>query len=373
MGRVNTNKIPTLAFLLVAIGLGSLLVTIPNVRAQTPITSITSLQSPASTSVTDGATVKVSVTYNVPSSGYYFAVALWDLNAEGYALGAAQSANRSCMPQLFSSVALCGYVASTSGSDTVTFNFGFSTEGTYSLAAIAFVANSTQVISDSISSRNFTIEVTPAKFLLTLRVPSQVSASIDGVVQSPGAVQTSLFSGVHVISVPEVVDTKTPGVRLRFDHWSDGHAAIPSRAVYLQAASMLEAVYVTQYSLTLSTPYGVATGGGWYDADSSVQISILPTSEPMTGLLGSLGGKWTFQGWYAGQVSVPLLGKSSSASVTVYTPTNLTAHWAADYSIPALIIGIVAGLVIVIVVVLITRRRPAAASVVTSQTQPIQV
>jgi hypothetical protein len=205
------------------------------------------------------------------------------------------------------------------------------------------------VISGSESMKTFTITVTlapPAKVSLTITVPSQVSVSVDGTAWPAGIVQAGLPPGSHTISVPLMVDT-SPGVRLWFDSWKDGYPS-PARTLNLQADSSFEAVYVTEYNLTLSTPYGDAVGAGWYDSGSSAQISS-PASEPMSGVLGDLGGKWVFQGCYEGQT---LVSPSSSTTIAMYTPHSLTAHWTADYLTPAswilpLIVVAIAALLII--------------------------
>ena len=327
-------------------------VTVPNVMAQT--TSITNLQSPAGATVGKDVVVTIAVTYNLGASGFTLGVAIFDLDTGWYAQGTVQSTENNCIAAVRTgNIAFCEYFVSASGSDTVTFNLQLSTAKSYALLATALLGDSSgNPILDSLSTRDFRITVASDKFSLAITVPSQVSASIDGATQSAGIVQAGLSQGSHVISVPDTVDTKTPGVRLRFDHWNDGYV-LPTRTVNLQADSTFEAMYVTQYSLTLSTPYGNAAGVGWYDKYSSAQIST-PASQPMSGVLGSLGGKWTFQGWYEGQTMV---STSSSTTITMNNPRSLTAHWTGDYLMPAIIIGVPIAVALIAAVFLAPRKK----------------
>jgi len=120
-----------------------------------------------------------------------------------------------------------------------------------------------------------------------------------------------------------------------FDHWSDGSKQ-SSRTEYLTDDTSLVAVYDTQYTLTLTDPS--AAGGGWYDQGSTAQFSV-PSSEPLPGILGLLGGTQTFQGWYE---NGKLLSSSSAASITMNAPQVLSTQWAANIIAPvAIIIGIV--------------------------------
>ncbi len=316
-------------------------------------TSITNLQSPAGAIVGKDAVVTIMVTYNLGSSGYTLGVAIFDLDTGWYAQGTVQSSKNNCIESVQTgNIAFCESFVSASGSDTVTFNLQLSTAKSYALLAAALLGDSSgNPILDSVSTKDFTITAAPDKFSLTITVPTQVSANIDGATQPAGIVHASLSPGSHAISVPDTVDTKTPGVRLRFDHWNDDYTLL-TRTVNLQADSTFEAVYVTQYGLTLSTPYGNAAGAGWYDRDWSAQISA-PASEPMSGVLGRLGGRWTFQGWYDGQT---LVSTSSSITITMNSPRSLTAHWTGNYLMPAIIIGVPIAVALIAVVFLALRK-----------------
>ena len=333
----------------------------PNVRAQT--TSITNVQSPTHALTEEDVSVKVALTYDGGPNGAYVFVAIQDMDSRFFAVGNATS------PQCIKSasgtnVATCFYIpASTSGSDVIAFNLQFYFLGMNRLQAlVGFDDSAYQVISDSVSVKEFTILVTDRNLSLTVRVPHPVSVSIDGAQQNAGNVFTNVNLGTHTISVPDTVNVES-GTRLRFDHWTDGETRT-SRRENLQHDATFEAIYVTQHALTLESSQGSPTGAGWYDEGSSAGFSANAT-QPMSGVLGSLGGKSAFQGWYEGQ---SLVNKSSNASITMEMAHSLTARWAADYTIPLIVIGVIAGAVLVgITVIFLHRRR------LTLTPQPVQV
>lgn len=72
-------------------------------------------------------------------------------------------------------------------------------------------------------------------------------------------------------------------------------------------------------------------------------VSLSSTVEPMSGLLGTLGGKWVFDAWYE---EGGLVTRSTSWSIALNSSRCLEARWQADYTAP---IVLVAGIVIVAV------------------------
>jgi ABC-type uncharacterized transport system YnjBCD ATPase subunit len=95
----------------------------------------------------------------------------------------------------------------------------------------------------------------------------------------------------------------------------------------------------------------MATGEGWYDPGSTVTISA-PESEPMSGILGVLGGKLRFQAWYEGK---NLLTNSSIDIITVEKPRTLTVVWQYDYTMPLVVI-LATIMVLTLAYVLVYRR-----------------
>ncbi len=118
----------------------------------------------------------------------------------------------------------------------------------------------------------------------------------------------------------------------------------------------IEAVYVTQHLLTLVGAGENATVAGWYDADSVATFST-NQYQPITGLLGEIGAKSTFQGWYE---NTQLITSSPNGTISMDKPHTLTAVWQIDYTVPGgITLGIVAAIVVAYLVVRRSKTKPA--------------
>ncbi len=220
--------------------------------------------------------------------------------------------------------------------------------GTWDLNMTAFLLDSNgNLIPQSVSSIPFAIQLTPA--ILRVIVPANVAVSIDGVKQPPGPAQVPVVLGEHNITLPTIaqIDTTT---RVRFNHWADG-STDSNRTVLITNDTSIEVVYVTQHLLTVAGPQLTSEGAGWYDEGAAATFSV-PAVEPMSGPLGSLGGKLRFQGWYE---NGELLTDQTTGTITMSTPHTITAIWQTDYSVPAaILVGII---IILILAYLVARRR----------------
>ena len=169
-------------------------------------------------------------------------------------------------------------------------------------------------------------------------MPDSVTVFVDGRNRSQGSIRLSLIAGYHNVSVPDTIQLSND-TRIRFMEWSDGSTQA-NRTVLLNHSLDLEANYVTQYLLVVESPLSVS-GAGWYDQGTNATISANSTV-PMNGLLGILGGRWVFQGWYGnGQ----MLASSSSVSLQMNHPLSVTARWSPDYLIPLILLAAFALLV----------------------------
>jgi len=185
------------------------------------------------------------------------------------------------------------------------------------------------------------------KVKLTVLAPDFALVQIDGVSHYPGNVTVEVSSGVHVVSVPEIIPVSF-GTRLVFDRWSDD-LTNPSRTVYLKNSTKLEAMYVRQHSLHLES-MGPVMGEGWCNEGSVARFSV-PSTQSMVGVLGFLGGTWRFQGWYENGI---LASSSSSGSIEMDAPHTLVGRWASDLTMPEIIAALVA---IAVALAIIIRRQ----------------
>jgi hypothetical protein len=94
--------------------------------------------------------------------------------------------------------------------------------------------------------------------------------------------------------------------------------------------------YKPQYYLSVSSPFGESSGNGWYDGDSKASFSVDPSSSPLAGLLGILGGKNVFEKW-TGDAT----GTSTHDEIVMKSPKSVSAVWRADYSSVYLIIALI--------------------------------
>ncbi len=117
----------------------------------------------------------------------------------------------------------------------------------------------------------------------------------------------------------------------------------------MNAPKTLIATWNTQYYLIVETKRGAATGEGWYDADSIVEFSVSP-EVPMEEPLGTLGGKYVFNGWTADSTAnIP------RATIMMDRAHIVKASWGSDYNMVVIFFGVVAA-VGAASVVLVARR-----------------
>lgn len=79
-------------------------------------------------------------------------------------------------------------------------------------------------------------------------------------------------------------------------------------------------VYVTQFYLEISSPYGTTSGTSWFNAGSMASFSITPTEQRMPGVLGWLGGKYVFDHWSTSSAS-------PTATIQMLSAQRVTATW----------------------------------------------
>lgn len=311
-----------------------------NVRAQSASTSVSNLNYPSRVLLGRGATVTFTVSYTKGYNGDWLGIAIFDNDATDYARGNAVASPTDCDSNAgteYSNSAICGIsTLKDSASIDVTFDLRFDTVKSYSLQAAAVLLDSgINLIDASWSRKNFTISVTD-KFAVQVITPISIPLTIDGVPQGLASSYLEMvYPGSHIISVPEMVNVSS-GKRLRFDHWSDGSTS-STNTVHVEDDTNYTVSYVTQYKLVLITPRGAATGADWYDEGATAEFSV-PSSISMSGILGTLGGKYDFQGWYENKT---LVSSSNNGSLKMTGQHSLTASWAPNYATPITILGIV--------------------------------
>ena len=294
--------------------------------------------------------------YNGTSPGYQLRIGILDTETVPQAPvpGIIIASTDTCFtPE--SAVALCAIrTHAASGVVQISFQIGgiFSAEkrapGAWKLnMTAALYDNSSNLVPNSMSSSPFEITLTPV--MLQVVVPSPVPVTVNGVQQPAGPALVGVALGANNVSAPTLVQVNST-TRLRFDHWTDGSDQ-PNRTVTVTGNTTYEADYVPQYLLTITGTEQNVTGTGWFDSGTNASFAIYPY-QTAPSLLGALGAKQTFQGFYEnGQ----LITNQASGTITMDTPHTLDAVWQTDYSTPAIILlGIVA---VVVLGFLVARRR----------------
>jgi len=117
---------------------------------------------------------------------------------------------------------------------------------------------------------------------------------------------------------------ETAGTRYRFDRWTGANprdsANNPVNLVYMDSPKIVEAVWVTQYRLTVNSPYGQVSGGGWYDKDQVATFSVI---SPVS---GGEGVRHIFNSWTGDYA-----GSSMTGTVTMNAPKTVTATWKTQF------------------------------------------
>ena len=138
-----------------------------------------------------------------------------------------------------------------------------------------------------------------------------------------------------------------PATKHFFTGWSGDYSGDAATAsVAMDSPKTITAKWRTEYLLTIESVYGEPQGAGWYDASSSATISVAP----IQGIII----RHIFTGW-SGDYS----GDTATASVTMGSPTAVTANWRTDYIQLYILIGVIVLVVAIITGLRIRRRREA--------------
>jgi uncharacterized repeat protein (TIGR02543 family) len=120
-------------------------------------------------------------------------------------------------------------------------------------------------------------------------------------------------------SYEDVVSSSVSGMRYRLDTVSGSGSPIRVRS-----DTTVTGNYITQYYLTVTSPYDTPSGQGWYDTGSSAYATL----ESGT-VSGGTGIRYVFTGW-SGDASGTGL---KSNAITINGPKTATANWKTQYYI----------------------------------------
>ncbi|MGA3109037.1 MAG: M6 family metalloprotease domain-containing protein [Candidatus Bathyarchaeia archaeon] len=170
----------------------------------------------------------------------------------------------------------------------------------------------------------FTLNVGPT---LTINIPLNVSSTgnvwvmINGAKYNitSGQFQTSVPNGTVTVQIQPAVNTSL-GVRQSFTGWSDGSTSNP-RQITVTSGSVLQALYTTQYLLSITQNGGTTTPSAWYKPNATVTVSANNPSN-----VTANASRYMFSSW-----SGDLASNSTALTVTMSKPVALQANWIKQY------------------------------------------
>jgi hypothetical protein len=169
---------------------------------------------------------------------------------------------------------------------------------------------------------NVTVSITNLVTLTVKGTNPNSTIVFDGVsytVSVFGELRLQTTRGIHIIEVQPIfyVDNMTRKV---FVQWEDATVSDP-RTIVLSTDTQVSAVYQTQYFVNMSTPYGEATGSGWYDNGSTVVANVQPIILQQPSVIFS---HWEGATTDASPRTV-FTASSPTVSVAVWQPTTIAS------------------------------------------------
>ncbi len=180
-----------------------------------------------------------------------------------------------------------------------------------------------QSINDTNRANNvatFTLNVGP---VLTINVPANVTSAgtiwvlINGVKYNltSSQFQTSVPNGTITVQIQPAVNTSL-GVRQAFTAWSDGNLSNP-RQISITSNTVIQAMYTTQYLLSVDQNGGSTTPSGWYNVSAVATVNAANPSNVIEN-----ASRLIFTGWSGDKSS-----NSTSITVNMTKPVSLEANW----------------------------------------------
>ena len=174
------------------------------------------------------------------------------------------------------------------------------------------------------NTATFTLNVGPS---LTINVPINITSTgniwvmINGAKYNitSGQFQTSVPNGTITVQIQPAVNV-SQGVRQSFTGWADGNTSNP-REITVTSATILRAMYSTQYLLTVNSNGGTTTPSAWYSPNSTVTVAADNPSN-----VTADASRYLFTSW-----SGDLSSNSTTLTVKINKPLTLQANWIRQY------------------------------------------
>lgn len=197
--------------------------------------------------------------------------------------------------------------------------------GSHIVKVIVDPDNTITELSRAKNTGTYTLNVGPT---VIITVPLNITSTnvtawvkINGVqyqVDATNRISTTVSPGPTTIEAqPEIYLMN--GTRQEFVDWSDGNTQNP-RQITVTNNTSLHAVYKLQYRLSIDPNGGVATPGGWYDANDNVTVvAVSPSNTTEVSRL-------IFTDWSGSTNST-----APSITITLSKPVTLKANWKRQY------------------------------------------
>ncbi|MGA2972766.1 MAG: hypothetical protein ABSE39_09125 [Candidatus Bathyarchaeia archaeon] len=211
------------------------------------------------------------------------------------------------------------------GQTSFTFNLTApSTEGEWHLFAVNRVWwQNAWYLDPNGGALPFNITISKAPLALTLSTRgANAPIKLDGTeyqLNDGTSVTLSVQAGTHSLSAPSIIQGPA-GERFVFVGWTDGLNSNP-RQVFVVQDQSLQAIYRTEYYLSVKSDFGQTSGEGWYESGTEAHFALGPNyAVPVQS--GFLREEYKFVGWSGDSNST-----SELASLTMNGPRSIKAVW----------------------------------------------
>jgi hypothetical protein len=128
------------------------------------------------------------------------------------------------------------------------------------------------------------------------------------------------------VQSPVMVQNNTRQV---FTGWNGTSGQDTTKTITVNAPTILQAAWKTQYRVQIQSAYGNPQGSGWYDAGTQLPISVQPE------INYNNKTRRVFAGWNGDYT-----GTISTFTVSVNGPRSLTASWITQYQLSFRVTGL---------------------------------
>ena len=160
------------------------------------------------------------------------------------------------------------------------------------------------------------------KFPYLNSVPKVSSILVDGISYGPSELPKAFvwqFGSEHVFTIQSQNIDDGPR-RYRFNGWSDGSSQPQRRITYDGSQEAISALFSGQYFLTIESPFGRPSGGGWYDGGSRAHFSVPAVVDHGNGT------RRVFAGWEG-----DFMSKTANETLLVDGPKKIAAVWGTQF------------------------------------------